>query len=125
MPVAVTVLPLWVTVALYGLPETTVWPALNVQLTVQLLIVKEALLVTVTVAPKSGGLLDGVCQATVKVALHAAPVSAGAAGAVTSTPVTVAATVSTKAVMAARMRLGGLDMLAPCGVAGGQAALPV
>ncbi len=32
---------------------------------VQVLMVYEALLVTVTVAPKSGGLLDGVCQPTV------------------------------------------------------------
>ena len=40
--------------------------------------VYEELLVTVTVAPKSGGLLDGVCQPTLYAAAHAAPVSAGA-----------------------------------------------
>jgi len=42
------------------------------------LIAYAALSVTVIVAPKSGGLFEGVCQATVKVAPHAAPVSAGA-----------------------------------------------
>jgi hypothetical protein len=35
------------------------------------------LLVTVTVAPKSGGLSDGVCQAIVYVTPQDAPVSAG------------------------------------------------
>jgi hypothetical protein len=58
-----------------------VWPTVNDQEAVQLLIGYEALLVTVTVTPKSGGPSDGVCQPTVYAAPHAAPVSAGALGA--------------------------------------------
>src|SRR5215469_16554779 len=100
-----------------------VWPALNVQLTVQLWIVNDALLVTVIVAPKSGGLLDGVCQATVKVAPQAAPVSAGAGGAVSVTPVSVAAATSAEAKVIVRMRVSGLDMRAPAGGYGRTRAL--
>ena len=48
-------------------------------------------MVTVTVAPKSGGLSDGVCQAIVYATPHEAPVSAGARVPVPATAVTVAA----------------------------------
>jgi len=60
--VADTVEPLWVTFALYGVPAMIAWPAENVIVIAQLLIGYEELFVTVTVAPKSGGLSDGVCQ---------------------------------------------------------------
>jgi hypothetical protein len=104
IPVAVTVVPLWLTFALYALPATTVWPAVNDQVIVQVLIAYEALFVTVTVAPKSGGLLDGVCHATVNAPLQDAPVSAGAGLAVTTAAVTAVAPPSTTAMTALRKR---------------------
>src|SRR5215472_12661472 len=66
-------------------------PAVKVQVTVQPLMGYGELLVTVTVAPKSGGLSDGVCQAIVYATPHEAPVSAGARVLFTATAVTVAA----------------------------------
>jgi hypothetical protein len=59
--------------------------------------VYEELLVTVTVAPKSGGLFDGVCQPTLYAAAHAAPVSAGARVAPNVTATVAAAAVSSTA----------------------------
>src|SRR5215472_10877355 len=72
-------------------------PAVKVQVTVQPLMGYGELLVTVTVAPKSGGLSDGVCQAIVYATPHEAPVSAGArvlftAAAVTAAAISMAAT---------------------------------
>jgi hypothetical protein len=98
------VVPDCVTVALYGDPAMMVWPAPNDQDTVHVWIVNEALLVTVTVAPKSGGLFDGVCQPMLKVAEQAAPVSAGALGAVTTTAVTETAHASSTAIPKLRKR---------------------
>src|SRR5215472_10180391 len=66
-------------------------PAVKVQVTVQPLMGYGELLVTVTVAPKSGGLSDGVCQAIVYATPHEAPVSAGAPVLFTASAVTVAA----------------------------------
>jgi hypothetical protein len=102
--VAVSVAPLLVTLALYADPATSVWPALNVSVMVQVLMVYEELLVTVTVAPKSGGLFDGVCQPTLYAAAHAAPVSAGALVApnVTAT-VAAAATATASAALPRRL----------------------
>ena len=80
-------------------------------------------------APKSGGLLDGVCHPIVKVPPQAAPVSAGAGDAVRTTPVTAAVRVSTKAMVMARVRVSGLDNAGSCGalLGGGRltAAIPV
>jgi hypothetical protein len=97
----------------------------NVQFTVQVWIVYGALLVTVTVAPKWGGLFDGVCQAIVKVAAQAAPVSAGAGAAVTTAPVIAVADPSTAAVTRLRKRRCLLDMHAPTGTGRRRSALPV
>jgi hypothetical protein len=106
--------------ALYALPATTVWPAVNAQVMVHSGIAYEALLVTVTVAPKSGGLFVGVDHETVKFALHEAPVSAGAGGAVATVTATAAPAARTKAMVTARRRRSGLDMHAPSGRGSGE-----
>jgi hypothetical protein len=91
-------------VELYGEPGMIVWPAVKVQLTVQVWIVYGELFVTVIVAPKSGGLLEGVCHPIVKVALHAAPVSAGAGLAVSTVPEAVPTATSMAAMNEVRER---------------------
>jgi hypothetical protein len=72
-------------------------------------------LVTVTVAPKSGGLSDGVCQPTAYTAAHAAPVSAGARLVLSATPSAAAPTVSRTARAALVRRLDAVGMAAPGG----------
>ena len=82
-------------------------------MTVQPLIGYEELLVTVTVAPKSGGLSDGVCQAIAYATPHAAPVSAGARALVTATAATVAAAVSAAAAARPPLRRREVRISAP------------
>jgi hypothetical protein len=65
----------------------------------------------VTVAPKSGGLLDGVCQPTAYPAAQAAPVSAGAWVAPAVTATVAAAAVSMTASAALPRRLERIRMV--------------